>query len=48
MQSIPALQIAQDQLGIPVTSTSACTTRNMLDLLNLKAHIPGYGQVLAG
>ncbi|MES2282669.1 MAG: Asp/Glu racemase [Pseudomonadota bacterium] len=48
MQSIPALQIAQDRLGIPVTSTSACTTRNMLDLLKLKAHIPGYGQVLAG
>ncbi|MES2414591.1 MAG: Asp/Glu racemase [Pseudomonadota bacterium] len=48
MQSIPALQLAQDALGIPVTSTSACTTRNMLDLLGLKPHIPGYGQVLAG
>ncbi|MES2413781.1 MAG: Asp/Glu racemase [Pseudomonadota bacterium] len=47
MQSIPALQLAQDALGIPVTSTSACTTRNMLDLLGLKPHIPGYGQVLA-
>lgn len=46
MQSIPALQLAQDALGIPVTSTSACTTRNMLDLLGLKAATPGYGKVL--
>ena len=46
MQSIAALQLAQDQLGIPVTSTSACTTRNMLDLLGLKAATPGYGKVL--
>ena len=46
MQSVPALQMAQDRLGIPVTSTSACTTRNMLDLLELEAATPGYGQVL--
>jgi maleate isomerase len=46
MQSATALQIAQDKLGIPVTSTSACTTRNMLDLLGLKANTPGYGAVL--
>lgn len=46
MQSIPALQLAQDALGIPVTSTSACTTRNMLDLLGLRAATPGYGKVL--
>ena len=46
MQSMPALQLAQDALGLPVTSTSAFTTRNMLDLLGLKAATPGYGQVL--
>ena len=46
MQSMPALQLAQEALGLPVTSTSACTTRNMLDLLGLKAATPGYGQVL--
>ena len=46
MQSITALQIAQDKLGIPVTSTSACTTRNMLDLVGLAANTPGYGAVL--
>ena len=46
MQSIPALQLAQDALGIPVTSTSACTVRNMLDLLGLQAATPGFGKVL--
>ena len=46
MQSIAALQRAQDALGIRVTSTSACTVRNMLDLLGLPAGTPGYGAVL--
>ncbi|MEJ8859936.1 Asp/Glu racemase [Variovorax robiniae] len=47
MQSIPAIQKAQDMLGIPVTSTSVCTVRNMLDLLGLDAATPGYGKLLA-
>lgn len=47
MPSLPALQIAQDRLGIPVTSTAACTARQMLDLLELPAGVPGYGAVLA-
>ncbi len=47
MPSLPALQIAQDRLGIPVTSTAACTVRQMLDLLELPAGIPGFGAVLA-
>jgi maleate isomerase len=47
MQSIPAVQRAQDLLGIPVTSTSVCTVRNMLDLLGLPAATPGYGALLA-
>lgn len=47
MQSIPAIQKAQDMLGIPVTSTSVCTVRNMLDLLGLDAGTPGYGKLLA-
>lgn len=46
MQSISAIQAAQDMLGLPVTSTSVCTVRNMLDLLGLPAHIPGYGRLL--
>ncbi len=44
MQSIPALQLARDALGLPVTSTSACTTRSMLDLRGLKAATPGLGK----
>lgn len=47
MQSIPAIQNAQEMLGIPVTSTSVCTVRNMLDLLGLDAATPGYGKLLA-
>jgi maleate isomerase len=47
MQSLPALQLAQDALGLQVTSTSACTVRNMLDLLGLRAATPGFGAVLA-
>jgi len=47
MQSLPALEKAQQQLGLPVTSTSACTVRNMLDLLGLQPYAPGAGAVLA-
>lgn len=47
MQSIPAAQQAQDMLGIPVTSTSICTVRNMLDLLALEPATPGFGKLLA-
>ena len=47
MQSLPALQLAQEALGIRVTSTAACTVRNMLDLLGLRAATPGFGAVLA-
>lgn len=47
MQSIPAVEAAQAMLGLPVTSTSICTVRNMLDLLDLPAVTPGFGAVLA-
>lgn len=47
MPSLPALQAAQDRLGLPVTSTAACTVRNMLDLLKLPAGVSGAGAVLA-
>lgn len=47
MQSLPAIQPAEDMLGIPVTCTSVCTTRNMLDLLELETHLPGFGKLLA-
>jgi maleate isomerase len=47
MQSLPALDAAQRMLNLPVTSTSACTVRNMLDLLGLEPAVPGAGAVLA-
>jgi len=47
MQSLPAVQPAQDMLGLPVTSTSVCTVRNMLDLLELDPRVPGCGKLLA-
>lgn len=46
MPSLPAIQIAQDRLGIPVTSTAVCTARNMLDLLGLPAATPGFGALM--
>lgn len=46
MQSLPALDPAQRMLGLPVTSTSACTVRNMLDLLELDPVVPNAGAVL--
>jgi maleate isomerase len=46
MQSLPALDPAQRMLGLPVTSTSACTVRNMLDLLELEPVVPAAGAVL--
>jgi maleate isomerase len=47
MQSLPAIQAAEKMLGVPVTSTSVCTVRNMLDLLELDARIPNCGALLA-
>ncbi len=47
MPSLPAIQTAQDRLGIPVTSTAVCTTRMMLDLLSLSVVTPGFGAALA-
>jgi len=46
MRSLPALDAAERRLGLPVTSTAACTVRNMLDLLALNGPIPGFGAAL--
>ena len=46
MPSLPAVQQAQEMLGLPVTSTAVCTARNMLDLLELEARVPGFGRLL--
>ncbi|PMY02343.1 Asp/Glu racemase, partial [Pseudomonas sp. GW460-13] len=35
MPSLPAIQAAQDTIGLPVTSTAVCTVRQMLEHLDL-------------
>ncbi|RQR30747.1 MULTISPECIES: Asp/Glu racemase [unclassified Burkholderia] len=46
MPSLPAIQIAQEMLGIPVTSTAVCTARQMLRLLELPVTVRGAGAYL--
>lgn len=46
MPSLQALLPAQRALGLPVTSTAACTVRGMLDRLGLDPVAPGGGAVL--
>ncbi|KVV21703.1 Asp/Glu racemase [Burkholderia multivorans] len=48
MQSLPSIQIVEDSLGIPVTSTAVCTTRRMLDHLGLESVVPNAGALLSG
>jgi maleate isomerase len=48
LQSLPSIQIVEDRLGIPVTSTAICTTRRMLDHLGLEAVVPNAGALLSG
>jgi len=48
MQSLPAIQTVESALGIPVTSTSVCTTRRMLDHLGVEAIVPNAGALLSG
>lgn len=47
MPSLPAIQIAQDRLGLPVTSTAVSTVRQMLDHLGLAPVVPNAGALLA-
>jgi maleate isomerase len=47
MPSLPAIQIVEDRLGIPVTSTAICTTRRMLDHLKLDPVVPNAGALLS-
>ncbi|HSV68684.1 MAG TPA: Asp/Glu racemase [Methylibium sp.] len=48
MPSLPSIQVVQDWLGIPVTSTAICTTRRMLDHLGLEPFVPNAGALLSG
>jgi maleate isomerase len=46
MPSLAAVQVAQQMLGVPVTSTAVCTARQMLRLLKLDPKLPGAGAYL--
>lgn len=48
MPSLPAIQIVEDALGKPVTSTAVCTARRMLDKLGLEPIVPDAGALLSG
>ena len=48
MQSLPAIQIVEDKLGVPVTSTAVCTTHQMLVNLGLEPIAPNAGALLSG
>lgn len=47
MPSLPSLQLAEDKLGIPVTSAAACTVRAKLISLGLEPVVPDCGALLA-
>ncbi|WP_432260886.1 maleate cis-trans isomerase family protein [Cupriavidus sp. TMH.W2] len=47
MPSLPAIQAAQDAIGLPVTSTAVCTVRQMLEHLGLAPVVPNAGALLA-
>ena len=48
MPSLASVQMAQDQLGIPVVSAAACTTWAMLKRLGLETRVPNAGALLSG
>ena len=48
MPSLPAIQLVENSLDIPVISTAICTARRMLDHLGLEAIVPDAGALLAG
>lgn len=48
MRSLPAIQIAEERLGLPVISASVATTYEILDRLGLATVAPRAGALLAG
>jgi maleate isomerase len=48
MRSLPAIQIAEERLGLPVLSASVATAYDILDQLGLKPVAPRAGALLAG
>ncbi|AZC38696.1 Asp/Glu racemase [Pseudomonas chlororaphis] len=48
MPSLPAIQIVQDRLDLPVLSASVSTVYQILKTLGLKAQVPDAGYLLSG
>jgi maleate isomerase len=46
MPSLPAIALAQERIGLPVTSTAVSTVRQMLDHLGLAPVVPNAGALL--
>jgi maleate isomerase len=48
MPSLASVQPVEDRLGLPVVSSSVCTTWRMLKALKLQAQAPNAGALLSG
>jgi len=48
MPSLASVQPVEDRIGLPVVSSSVCTTWRMLKALQLQARVPGAGMLLSG
>jgi maleate isomerase len=48
MQSLQSIQMVEDRLDLPVTSTAVCTVCSMLDRLGLEPVVPNAGALLSG
>ena len=46
MPSLPAVQMVQDMIGMPVISAATCTTREILEALGLDPVVPNAGAAL--
>ena len=48
MPSLPAIQVTEDQLGLPVLSGAVATTYEVLATLGLRPVVPRAGALLSG
>lgn len=48
MPSLPAIQIVEDRLGLPVLSAATSTVFQLLNVLQLKPWVPNAGRLLSG
>jgi maleate isomerase len=48
MPSLPAIQVVEERVGLPVISAATATTQQLLARLGLEPLIPGAGRLLAG